>query len=132
MSGTLKQTDNGFVYIDVSNDVVDGLFSMVDNDKNDDDLVKPPYNQKKYNQLGAHISVINDDELDDDIKELGEEFYFKLSDVKSTNPEGWDEVKKVYFVEVESPELEKLRQKYDLPKRLNGHQFHITIGVVKS
>jgi len=31
-------------------------------------------------------------------------------------------------LEVESPELEKLREKYGLPPKLLGHDYHITIG----
>lgn len=124
--GTLEQADNGYTYLNVSNKIIDGLFELIEKDG----LSKPPYNQKKYNEVGAHISVFNEDEVEDlEIKEIGKEFNFTLGEFKSTKPEGWEEVKEVYFVQVDSPELEDLRKKYKLPKKLNGHEFHITIAV---
>jgi hypothetical protein len=46
---------------------------------------------------------------------------------KVVHPPKWKEMDEVYFVEVESPELDRLRKKYGLPKR--EYEFHITIGV---
>jgi len=130
LKGKLRQTPDGFVYLDLPEDIVDGLFAIIDKDG----ISKPPYNQKKYNSVGTHVSVIYGDEVEDndlDIKEVGKEFNFSLGEFKSTNPEGWDGVKKVYFVQIYSEELEKLRAKYDLSKKLNGHEFHITIAIEK-
>ena len=67
-----------------------------------------------------------------EIKEVGKEFKFKLGELKTTDPEGWDAMDAVYFVDVVSEELKKLRKKYDLPEKLNGHEFHITVAVEKA
>lgn len=129
--GTLKKTKDNFIYLDVSNNIINGLFSNID----EENIKKPPYNIKSFNNVGAHISVISSDEYKDnnieDIKEIGQEFNFRFKDIKATNPDGWDEVKEVYFMEVKSKELENLRQKYKLSKLLEKHQFHITIAIKK-
>ena len=123
--GILKKTKDNFVYLNINNNIINGLFSNID-EKN---IKKPDSN------VGAHISVISSDEYKnnnlENIKEIGQEFNFKIKDVKSTNPDGWNEVKEVYFIEVESKELENLRQKYKLSKLLEKHQFHITIAIKK-
>ena len=131
LKGILKKTKDNFVYIDVPNDVINGLMPLLDYE----DIEKPPYNLKSFNNVGAHISVIGMDEYNDndigEIEELGEEFNFTFKDFKRTNPDGWDEMKQVYFVVVDAPELKKLRKKYKLTELSHGHQFHITIGVEK-
>lgn len=131
LKGTLRKTKDNFVQLDISNNVINGFMSMLDYE----DVDKPPYNLKSFNNVGAHISVISTDEYRDNeikqIKEIGEEFNFIFKDIKFTNPEGWDEMKKVYFIRINAPELEKLRERYNLPKKMGGHDFHITIGVEK-
>ena len=127
--GKLKKRDNGFVYIDVKDDIVDPFFAMLD----EEGAVKPPYFGK--DNVGAHISVISEDEMTEDlkIKELGNEFTFTLRDVKSTIPEGWDEMERVWFIRLDAPELNELRKKYNLPAtyKAKGHKFHITFAVKK-
>ncbi len=131
LKGVLKKTKDNYVYLNISNDVINGLVSLIDHEE----VEKPPYDLKSFNSVGAHISVIGADEYkDNDIEEVGEigqEFNFTFKNIKSTNPDGWDEMKKVYFVQVDAPELKKLRTKYGLPKLVDGHEFHITIGVEK-
>jgi hypothetical protein len=82
---------------------------------------------------GAHISVFTDEELEGmpkDIPEKGKLFPFFLRSVESVEPEGWDEMERVWFVTVESKELEELRKKYgQTPKMFGKHEFHITIAV---
>ena len=122
--GKLKQTKDGFTYLDIPDNVITALFALIDKDG----IVKPP----PYS-TGAHISVMDDKEVQDiDIKELGQEFNFTMGEMKSTKPEGWEEVDRVYFVQVYSEELEKLRKKYGLSKKLKGHEFHITIAIEKA
>jgi len=128
LTGKLKQADNGFVFLDINDDLMKGLFALIDKDG----IQKPPYFQKQYNEVGTHVSIMYEDETKDlDIKEIGKEFNFELGEFKTTNPKGWDEMKGVYFVQIHSKELEKLRKKYKLPKKLNGHEFHITIAIEK-
>ena len=105
LKGVLKKTKDNFVYLDISNNVTNGLISLLDYEG----VEKPPYDLKSFNSVGSHISVIGTSEYKDndleDIKEVGQEFNFTFKNIKSTNPDGWDEVKKVYFVQVESLEL---------------------------
>ena len=129
LKGELKKTDDGFVYLKVPDDIIHGFFPLID----DDGISEPPYFNKKYDKVGAHISVMHSDELDgQEIKEIGKEFNFELMDFKRTNPKGWDEMSQVYFINVSSPELEELREKYGLSKKHKGQQFHITIATKKS
>lgn len=124
LKGTLRQRDNGFLYLDISNNVIHGMYSLID----EEDIDKPPYFGD--GEVGAHVSVAYEEEVEDlEIKEIGKEYNFKLGKFYSTNPEGWDKMERVWFVEVVAPELEKLRKKYGLSKLLNGHKFHITVAV---
>ena len=129
MFGVLKQAKDGFVYLDISNDIINGLFSIL----NSDDKEKPPYNLKSFNTVGAHVSVIGTDEYNDNeigkIEELGEEVIFKPDKFYQVNPEGWEEMEKVYFLSVKSPRLEEIRKKYGLIKKQNDNEFHITFAV---
>jgi len=128
--GTVKQTYDGFVYVDISNDVIHGLFSLIDSETKE----KPPYLEDDYNNVGAHISVINAKELTKEkpFQDSGTEVHFKLGKFYSVDPESWKGIKRVWFVEVESPELEEIREKYGLSKKLKGHEFHITVAVERN
>tara|TARA_Y100000310_G_scaffold13838_1_gene14136 strand:- start:17388 stop:17957 length:570 start_codon:yes stop_codon:yes gene_type:complete len=131
LTGTLKQNSEGFVYIDIPDDFLFGLFKLLD----EGEAKKPPYFGKGSKKVGAHISVMNGEEVEENgikkITELGKEYDFELGKLKSVDPEGWNEMSQVYFLEVKCPELEKLRQKYKLPKKIRGHEFHITFGIEK-
>ena len=129
LKGVLRQADDGFCFLKISNNVIHGLFTLID----EDDIEKPPYFGKNKN--GAHISVISFDEAeklgDTKIEEIGQEFNFELGEFKSVNPEGWKEISEVWFMDIDSPALEKLRQKYNLTKLGKGHNFHISFAVQK-
>jgi hypothetical protein len=129
MKGKLRQDDEGYVFIDIDDKVIHGMYPLID----DEDVEKPPYFGK--DGWGAHVSVISPDEIDEDepldIKEIGDIINFKIKEVYSTNPEGWDEMDKVWFISIDAPELGKLRRKYKLPTtyKNKGHDFHITVAV---
>ena len=129
LKAKLKQTDDGFIYLDIPNSMINAFYSLID----EKDIEKPPYDKAENNKIGAHISVMNQDEFDEptEIAEIGEDFSFKLSKIYSTKPDGWDEMEHVWFISVESPDLEKLRKKYGLSKKHKGHDFHITVAVKK-
>ena len=124
--GTLRQDKDGFVYIDVSNNIIHGLFPLID----DEGAEKPPYFGK--GGIGAHVSAISDEELDEDveIKEIGNKIPFEIIGVHSANPEGWDEMSKVWFLTIDCPELKKIRRKYDLPETYKNKKqdYHITFA----
>ena len=56
--GTLSQDKEGFVYINISNNFIHGLFPLV----NDEDAEKPPFFSKNEigGGIGANISAISD------------------------------------------------------------------------
>lgn len=96
----------------------------------------PAFGDRK--QYNAHISVMRPDEIEEAggknaIKEIGQEFSYQLGPVQVTNPAGWDEMEKVWFVKVTSPELETLRKKYGLSAKPNKGKFnfHLTFAVKK-
>ena len=129
-TGKLRKEDDGYVYLDIKNDIVDGLFSLLDKEEG---AKKPPYFGK--GNIGAHISVISSEEgeelEDTEIKEIGMDINFALKDAYSTKPDGWEEMERVWFVNVAAPELTKIRKRYGLPATYDGknHSFHITFGV---
>jgi hypothetical protein len=130
LSGTLKKTPNNFVYLDISNDIMNGLFEMLDEEKG---VKKPPYNQKSFNNVGAHITVIGSTEFEEKnigkIEEIGRSYEFETKKSYSVNPDGWDEMERVWFMGVSSPDLEKLRKKYNLSSLPDGNDFHITFAI---
>lgn len=128
IKGKLKQTDDGFLYVDMPDELLDAFIKMIDDPK----AKKPPYNTKKMNNVGAHVSVAYKDEMEDkEIKELGDEFECEIKGLVSLDPQGWNAMNRVWFLELDAPELENLRKSYGLSKKLNGHKFHITVATRK-
>jgi len=127
--GELKQTKDGFLYVDMPNNIINAFYVSIDDKKKE----KPPYNLKKYDAIGAHITVAYKDEIKDIvIDEIGEKIPMKIKKLYSVNPEGWDGMNKVWFLSIESPRLEQIRKKYNLTKLINKtHDFHITVAVRK-
>lgn len=124
-SGILKSTGK-FVYVDVDDDYIHRLVSFIE----EDGFQEPPY-FGDFDLVGAHISVIYPDEMEKfaigDIDECGKRISFALRAGEVVHPPKWvyDEV---FFLSVDAPELDKIREKYGLPKR--GFPYHITIGVL--
>lgn len=124
LEGVLRQSKDGFVYLDINYNVPEAFRSMIPVD----DLKDPASASDKY--VGAHISVMHSDEIGKKkIEELGDKFEFFVKGVETVKPDGWEEVNRVYFITVDSPDLEKLREKYDLPAKYKDHNFHITVAV---
>jgi hypothetical protein len=127
LSGQLKQTRDGFVYLDVPDSIIRAFQQMIP----DEEIAHPSGMSKKY--VGAHISVMMKDESDGkNIKEIGQHFQYKIKALQAVKPDGWDGVRTVFFIAVDAPELEDLRKKYGLSAKHKGHDFHITVGLVKS
>ena len=131
LSGEIKQQDDGFSYIKINDKIIDAFYPMIEGEAS-----KPPYFGK--DGIGAHISFISSDEAEEKelsgkLKEVGKKIMFKITGLYNTNPAGWDEMKRVWFITVEAPELKKIRKRYGLPATYNGkgHKFHITVGVQK-
>ena len=60
--------------------------------------------------------------------ELGEVFRFKLTGYYSCQPQGWPGMHRVWFLLIESEELEIFRERYRLPLKPQGHPFHLLIS----
>lgn len=127
--GFLKKTDDGFVYVKVSNAFINQLLPLL----NQSQVKTPPYFGP--NRVGAHISVIRDFEITNPktlhINELGKKVFFEISDLCSVKPLGFPGCKKVWFLQVRCPELEQLRERLGFSPKIAGHEFHITIGIEK-
>ena len=123
--GTLQNT-NGFIYVDLDDEYVHKLISYIQNEG----FQEPPYFGKE-DLVGAHISVIYSSETSKygvtEIAECGERISFVLKNCQVVKPPRWEEIDEVYFIAVDSPRLDEIRNKYNLPKR--EYDFHITIGV---
>ncbi|MBN1915323.1 MAG: hypothetical protein JW769_05490 [Parachlamydiales bacterium] len=124
--GIVKQDPNGFVYLDLPDDMVYSLFSNF----NIEGANLPPYFQK--GRAGAHISIILRGEMQDHIgsvEEIGTIIPFRISQVQSVSPDGMQGVEKVWFLTVNSSELASVRTKNGFSPRIEGHDFHITFAL---
>ena len=119
--GKLVLKFDGFVYLKVDDRYVHTLFPMLG--LKEKGFEKPPYFRNRK-APGAHISVFNENEH---IKpqEVRQYFHFTIKDIKIVNLS--DSVSYA-VLDVESPELEKLREKYGLAPKLLGHDFHISLA----
>ena len=125
--GQLKVKSNGYVYVDVSNQYVDEIWEML---PIQDDFKKLPTDGKK---VGAHISVLYEDELIGDElwepKEVGDWFAFEVKELRYICKKTMSGEKKRWILSVDAPELERLRVQYGFKPKLYGNlDFHITIG----
>ena len=127
--GVLKQDERGFVYVDLPDSYIYDLYPMIQ----EAGVEIPPYFDFE-GAYGAHISVILSAEAlpTGALEEVGNTVSFTITDCQSVKPFGWAGIDKVYFLTVECPELEKLREKYGLSSKINGHEFHITIALKRT
>ncbi|MBA2728003.1 MAG: hypothetical protein H0U49_07510 [Parachlamydiaceae bacterium] len=120
LEGKLLVNSKGFGYLTVDDGYVQQLFPMLG--LKEQGYRPPPY-YRRSGSPGAHISVFYVNEYISPT-EVGQTFHFELkqiSIVKTRNA-------KFVVLQVQSPELEKLREKYGLTPKLLGHDFHISLG----
>lgn len=126
--GTLKQKDNGYLYIEVSNDFIAKTLPLIDVPGK----IVPPRHYTSKKGIGAHISVMYENEQIEneiwEIGELGQEYTFTVMELRTVKLTKDNKMKKLWLIAVAAPELEKLREKYGLSPLLKGHDFHITLG----
>ena len=121
-TGILKQRKN-YVYLALDNQYIHSLYPIIQNF--DNKTQKPPY-FRKADPIGSHVSVMYEKETEAlNIEEVYKSFNFTINKLKLVESKG----KSYYVLEIESPELEKLRLKYGLTKLLNGFKFHITVAI---
>ncbi len=126
--GILKQKDNGYLYVEVSKDFIAEALPLIDAQGK----IVPPRHYTSKKGIGAHISVMYENELIAneiwEIKELGQEFTFTVMELRTVKLNKDNKLKKLWLLAVAAPELEKLRESYGLSSKLKNHDFHITIG----
>lgn len=126
--GVLKQKDNGYLYLDVSNDFIAKTLPLIQAEGK----IVPPRHYTSKKGIGAHISVMYENEQIEneiwEIKELGNEYNFYVQELRTVKFSSKGKMKKLWLIAVFAPELEKLRESYGLASKLKGHDFHITIG----
>jgi len=130
LTGRLYLSQSGWLMLSVPNALGRGAFQALNAPG-----VELPV-QGSSGQYNAHISVMRPEEVlkcggPDKVLERGKEFSFTLGPVREVNPDGWDEMERAWFIQVRSPDLEKLRKSYGLsalPSN-NKYDFHITFAV---
>lgn len=119
--GTLRMKSDGYVYLKVDDQYIHSLFPKLG--LKQDGFREPEY-FRRPDSPGAHISVFYADEHVVP-KEIGQTFHFEVKDIVIVKPS-----KKVNYavLEIQSPELEQLRQKYGLNAKLHNHEYHISLA----
>lgn len=120
LEGQLVLNPDGFVYLKVDDNYIRTLFPMLN--LKEEGYKEPPFFRRK-DSPGAHISIFYHHEHISPTQ-VGQTFHFeptKITIVRSKN-------KHFVVLQVNSPELEKLRESYGLSPKLFGHDFHISIG----
>lgn len=121
LDGQLIVKSDGFSYIKVDDDYIHVLFPMLG--LQEEGFKKPPY-FRSNEAPGAHISVFYVNE-NINPEEVGEYFHFELKQIVIVKP---SKDTSYAVLQVESPELEKLRVKYGLSPKLFGHDYHISLA----
>jgi len=120
--GTLKQRKDKSVYLKIDDYFVNLISSKIPSylEKSNDFNIPIIFNEeyKKYEVLP--------------ILENGEKFQYKVKDLYSVNVQTESGFEKVWFLEIESKDLEEFRYKYHLFAKINGHNFSIKLGSIKS
>lgn len=127
LGGRLYFSSSGWLMLSVPNALVRGCFDALQ----ELGAELPPSGPE--GKLNAHISVCSPEEIAklggaDKISERGHTFRYTLGRVKTVTPADWDDIGRVWIIEVYSPELQTFRKSYGLDP-LPRHPFHITIAV---
>lgn len=128
LGGRLYVSSSGFLMLSVPNAFVRGAYDALE----EAGAELPP---GPNGTLNAHISVARPEELEaiggaHKITERGHVFRYNLGKLKTCVPSGWAEMARVWFIEVQSPELQNLRKSYGLSP-LPKYPFHISVAVRK-
>lgn len=121
LEGKLLINSEGFGYLKVDDQYIRKLYPMLGLAK--EGFREPPYFRSK-NAPGAHISVFYVDERVHP-KEIGQTFHFELKDIAIIHT---SKTTSYAILQIQSHELEQLREKYGLSPKLHGHEFHISLA----
>lgn len=123
--GQLKLKGNGYVYLDVSNAYIDEVWKLLPVQGGFAPLSTKP------KKLGAHISVIHEDEMIKreiwNLAEAGEWFHFEIKELRYVKRKTAKGEQCLWLLAVDAPGLERLRTHYGLKPKMH-YDFHITIG----
>ena len=125
--GLLKQTPEGFLYIELPKEYVFSLLPLIPNPPS-----PPPYFSD--GKIGAHITVASAQEIEKlgrpSIPHLGESIPFTILSFAYVRLEKCSMGSEIYLLEVEAPMIEEIRTSLGLPlTMIPDGKYHITIGV---
>lgn len=133
LAGRLYFSRSGWLLMSVPNALGRGAFDALD-----EAGAELPVSESSglYN---AHVSVMRPEEVEqiggaDKITERGHSYRYTLGAVKEVEPKTWGGVSKVWYIEVESPDLKELRRSYGLTPlpHDNEFEFHVTFAIRKT
>ncbi len=121
MKGQLIVKSDGFGYLKVDDAYIHTLFPLLELEE--DGFKLPPYFRSEE-APGAHISVfyVHENIIPEEVDQF---FHFTLKQIVIVKPSN---DASYAVLQVESPELEKLREKYGLSPKLFGHDYHISLA----
>lgn len=123
--GTLKQKKDKTVYLEIENDFFINLISK---------SLCDPRIEKSSN---FNITIISKEEYEKNEvykifeNDLNQRFEFQIKDLFSIHINEEEFTDKIWFLEIESRELEEFRYKYHLFPKTNGYNFSIALGFIK-
>jgi hypothetical protein len=125
--GPLEMTPEGFVYVKVPDDYIFALIEKIGKEE----IESPPYFGE--GKVGAHISVIDASEAKNkqlDLPLIGRNIRFSIKNLAYVEiDDGKGQGRRIYFLTIHSPELERLRLCNGFSRQIRGADLHITIGV---
>lgn len=126
--GKLAIDKKGYIYLSLPDDYIFELYTILGKKE----ACPPPYFDKELS-YGAHISIVLATEIRSTphLPTTGQMIPFTITGCYSVEPENWEEMKRVWFLTIHSPELEGIRTQLGLSPKIEDHEFHITFAVQK-
>lgn len=110
--GTLKQLKSGFTYVDIPKNILEDMLPHMKNIG----FNPPPYS--------GHITVLKES----NVLIPEQTISFTIKELEFVTLKNSPLGSEAALITVDAPQLEELRASLDLPKKINGHEFHITVG----
>ena len=129
LAGKLYLSKSGWLLLSVPNALIRGVFDAIHE-------VGAELPVDSENRLTGHISVMSEDEVRkigaNKITELGHAFRYTLGELRTVEPSD-KRYGLVWYIKVNSPELQNLRKSYGLTPlpHNNDYDFHITVACRK-
>lgn len=140
LTGTLKCHDlTSYCYLDIDDDFILKLFPFIQELNQNEKIQMPNYFSSEKNNIGAHISIVyqdepNADKIKNDIQnqKIPDTISFNILELIKAPT-----INKILFaLTISSPDIERLRTHYDLSSYLNYKglflvPFHISIALIE-